>query len=437
MPADSSAARVLATPRVLTLLAIALVSRTVVAVLPITLLVSLAQPYGYGRAAVINGTMVLVLAVLGPLRGRVLDRVGQRRALVVMGIAAMTLMSLVAVSVAARWPWWSSLLLVIAAALTSPPLNAALRTSWRRVVQGEQQLKLVHSADSVLEEIGFVLAPLAAGLALVALPPRHAYELCVAVYVLVITAYLIIAKRHGLGEKPSPATEESARPPSASRRRQRWLGPLSEPAMLMIIAPLLVMGCVFGGIGILVPAYTQHLSAMSWMGPLLAMISIGGVVGGIVYGTLRWNSDLWSKYRILAIGFALPACLLFTARPLWLLALLLVLSGLFVTPVFINAFLLVDHTIDEGMRHEANIWVGASTDVANGIIAIVIGALVAKADFNSALTVLSSCAAVGLAIALIWGYLARRGAAHDQPGTPAATGPAPQPAQSQPSHTTP
>lgn len=66
MQADTSAVRVLTRPRVLNLLAIALVSRTVVAVLPITLLVSLAQPYGYGIAALVNGTMVL--AFLGPPR---------------------------------------------------------------------------------------------------------------------------------------------------------------------------------------------------------------------------------------------------------------------------------------------------------------------------------------------------------------------------------
>lgn len=420
METDNTATRVLLRPRVLNLLAIALVSRTVVAVLPITLLVSLAQPYGYAVAAVVNGTMTLVLAVLGPLRGRVLDRVGQRRALVVMGVTAMALMSLVAVSVAFHWPWWVSLLLVICAALTSPPLNAALRTSWRRVVDGEQALKVVHSADSVLEEIGFVLAPLAAGLALVMLQPRHAYELCVAIYVLVITAYLMLAKRYGLGRRPAPATDEDAAAPPPLRRSHRWLGPLAEPSMLMIIAPLLTMGCVFGGIGIFVPAYTQHLSAVVWVGPLLAMISIGGVVGGIAYGVLRWNSDLWTKYRILAAGFAIPACLLFTAEPLWLLALLLVLSGLFVTPVFINAFLLVDHTIDERLRHEANIWVGASTDVANGIIAIVIGALVVNADWSPALAVLSGCSLVGLVVVLTWGRVSRHRT------TPSTTAPTPE-----------
>ncbi|MFE3144426.1 RHS repeat domain-containing protein [Streptomyces scopuliridis] len=46
------------------------------------------------------------------------------------------------------------------------------------------------------------------------------------------------------------------------------------------------MGCVFGGVGVLVPAYTQHLNARAWTGPLLAAISTGGVIGGLLHPLL-------------------------------------------------------------------------------------------------------------------------------------------------------
>jgi MFS family permease len=398
MSASTSGLTVLARPRILHLLTLALVTRIAIAVLPITLLVSLAQPYGYGIAAFVNGTYILLLAFVAPLRGRVLDRFGQRRALLPMAICAVTFTILVAVSVTRHWSWVVSLLLVIAAGLTSPPLNAALRTSWRTVVNGEEgPLKVVHSADSVLEELGFVLAPLFAGLTLTLLAPHRAYQLSVLVYVAAILNYLIAIRRYNLGQRQvSDAAEISVR--RASLRR--WVGPLAEPRMLLIIAPLLVMGSVFGGVAIFVPAVTQHLDARPWMGPLLAMISIGGVVGGVLYGAVPWKADLWRKYRILTLGFAVPACFFVIAQPLWLLAIVLVCTGLFVTPVFINAFLLVDRDIRADTRHEANTWVAASTDVANGIVAMVIGALVAADQWTVALGVLSGCAAVGVTVAL-------------------------------------
>ncbi|MBW4717317.1 hypothetical protein [Saccharothrix obliqua] len=101
-----------------------------------------------------------------------------------------------------------------------------------------------------------------------------------------------------------------------------------------------------------------------------------------------------------SVAFCWPWWVSLVLRPLWLLATLLVLSGLFVTPVFINAFLLVDSSIDERLRHEANTWVGASTDVANGIIAIAIGALVTGQKWDTALALLSGCAIAGLLIVL-------------------------------------
>lgn len=400
MSGSPSSLRALATPSVMQLLSIALLSRTIVAILPITLLVSLAQPHGYGIAAVVNGTYVLVLAVLGPLRGRVLDRVGQRRALRIMGPAAIGFMSMVAFSVEYVWPWWTSLLLVLGAGLTAPPFNAAIRASWRQVVPDQQTLKAAHSADSILEEICFVIGPATAGLLIVLMQPRHAYEVTVAAYAIVTIFYLLTARRYGLGQRVAA--------PAGGQRRQRWLGALGHKPIYLIMVPLVVMGCLFGGVGIYVPAITEAQDQLGWLGPLLAMISIGGVAGGIIYGVVAWNDNLWRKYQLLALGFMVPTSLLFLAEPLWAFGVLLVLSGLFVTPIYINAFLLVDEVIPDHVKHEANIWVGASTNLANGFIAMAIGALATGHQWLAARVLLSAVAVVGLIGVGIWLGASRR-----------------------------
>ncbi|MFJ8870829.1 MFS transporter [Streptomyces sp. NPDC102473] len=377
------------------LLTLAFLARTTAAVLPITLLLALAQSHGYARAALVGGGYTLVLAFCAPLRGRLLDRYGAHRMLTLMGAATALLLALVACSVEFRWPWWTTMPLVIAATLLSPPLNAALRSSWRHLAADEVQLKAVHSADSVLEEAGFVLAPLTAGAAITLLGPRHAYEMAAAAFITVTALYLAAARRHNLGTtRPSTA----APPP---RNPRRWLGPLATPGMTAILLPLLVMGCVFGGTGVLIPAYTQNQHATPWLGPLLAAISTGGVIGGILYATIDWKAGLWRKYQLLTLGFTLPTTLLFLARPLWLLATLLLLAGLFVTPLFINAFLLIDATANDDTRIEANTWVGASTDITNGIMAITIGALAQHHRWDTALITLTCCATVGAASAIL------------------------------------
>ncbi|WP_043257895.1 MFS transporter [Streptomyces sp. Tu6071] len=391
---------VLARRPVAPLLALAFAARTTAAVLPIALLLALADRYGYARAGLVGGTTTLVLALLVPLRGRALDRFGHRHALLIMGTATMTLTATAAGSVAARWPWWTTLLLVLAANLTNPPLNAALRSSWRRLVTTPTQLKTVHSADSILEEAGFVVAPLTAGVLITWLGPVAAYESATALYLTVIALYLTAARLWGLTPTKPPAAQAGRS--ERARRAHRWLGPLAQPRIIGIMIPMLVMGTLFGGTSIYVPAYSQHEHATTLIGPLLAATSAGGVLGGLLYALLPTQRLApWTLYRLLTAGFALPACFLLAARPPWALALLLLLSGLFVTPLFITAFLLIDTHATDDVRTEANTWVGASTDVANGVVAAVIGALTAHNSFTTALTVLTACAALGLLTALL------------------------------------
>ncbi|MGW6072025.1 MFS transporter, partial [Streptomyces anulatus] len=387
--------RLLTRPPVRGLLTIAFLARTTSAVLPITLLLALAQSHGYTRAALVSGGYTFVIAFCAPLRGRLLDRFGAHRMLTVMSTVTALFLGLVACSIEFRWPWWTTLPLVIAATLSSPPLNAALRSSWRRLATDEAQLKAVHSADSVLEEAGFVLAPLAAGVTIALLGPRHAYEAAAACFITVTVLYLVAARRHQLGTTRATPSSKTSRPGRDVRRGRRWLGALAVPGMTAILLPLLVMGCVFGGTSVLVPAYIQHQHATFWLGPLLAATSIGGVIGGILYATTGWKAGLWRKYQLLTLGFTLPATLLFLARPLWLLASLLFLAGLFVTPLFINAFLLIDATTTDDTRVEANTWVGASTDIPNGIMAVIIGTLAEHHRWDTALLTLTCCAAAG------------------------------------------
>ncbi|MGW3956836.1 MFS transporter [Streptomyces sp. NPDC004752] len=387
----------LARPPLGVLLALAFTARTTAAVLPVTLLLALADRYGYARAGLAAGSHTLLLAFLVPLRARLLDRCPHRHALPVMGACTLTFTTLAVLSVAARSPWWATLTLVITASISSPPLNAALRASWRRLAAGPTQLRAVHSADSVLEEAGFVIAPLTAGTAVLLLGPVHAYEAAAAGYLLVLTAFLTAARRYKLTPAHPPALPAGTR---AARRARWWLGPLAQPRILAVLLPLLVMGCLFGGMSIYVPAAAQHQHTTTLIGPLLAATSAGGVAGGLLYSILPTHRlPLWTLYRLLTTAFALPACLLPLAGPLWLLGLLLLTSGLFVTPLFITAFLLIDTTATDDVRIEANTWVAASTDISNGLTAALIGALTSRHHFHTALTVLAACAATGLVTA--------------------------------------
>lgn len=91
------------------------------------------------------------------------------------------------------------------------------------------------------------------------------------------------------------------------------------------------------------------------------------------------------------------------ASPLWALGVLIFLCGLSVTPVLSSAFLLVDEELPITVRHEATAWVGASTDLTNGISAIIIGSLVANQRWSTALLVIGAVSLACLpAIMSLW-----------------------------------
>lgn len=406
MAIDRTALRALATPRVINLMSVAFLYRIAYGGTPLALLVALNNTYGIGIAAFIDGIYTLLLALLGPLRARMLDRFGQKTALLAMGPASVGFMCLIIWGIAEHWWWPLVLVLVIAAGMTIPPLNAAVRVSWRYTVQGEAALKTVHSVDSVVEELAFFIGPALAGLGFYLAGPHHTYRYAVAGMAVGLAAFAAVAWRYRITVPVGQTHEEPAAGHSSSRRAalRRWLGPLTDPAMPRIMAPLLVMGIMFGGMNIYIAAWTQAEGILGWSGLIAVQISLGGVIGGLIMAATRWEPPLWTRYRLMAIGFLVPYLALVLAHSPWVLAGIFFTAGLFMTPLFATAFLLIDAEIPLARRHEATAWVGSSTDLANGITAIVLGLLIAQQRWQLVLTILTGIAA----LCLLYIVLARR-----------------------------
>ncbi|EYT65570.1 hypothetical protein H489_0106885 [Curtobacterium flaccumfaciens UCD-AKU] len=378
-------------------------ARIAAAATPLALLVALAQPYGFATAAIVDGVYTILLAVLGPFRGRLVDRFGARRALVPMAAIASVALGLVAVSVTVVLPWQLTLVFVVLAGAAAPPISAALRVEWSEVVGGDADLtRVAHSLDSLLEESAFVVGPLLAGLGLATMGGAASYSvaagLTIASTIVYLLLYVIRSRRAApMSTEQAASTDES---PTSELRGPviRILGALSSVSVLRILAPLAAMGFVFGGIDVYAPAYATHLGAVGLSGVILAMVSVGGVIGGVWYSMASWDKPLWHKYIALTFGFGMPILGLVLASNVWVMCILLALAGLAVTPLYINAYLLVDSDVPRPIRHEANLWLGASTDLANGASAILVGLLVSNALWFEARASISALALVCLTL---------------------------------------
>lgn len=140
-------------------------------------------------------------------------------------------------------------------------------------------------------------------------------------------------------------------------------------------------------------------------GVLTTLFSVGGVLGGLVYGRRQWRGDLARRPLVLAacsaVCYAIPA-LLYSAPAA---GVALLLAGACTDVLLITSYQLVDRLVPEGSRTEAGAWVNTAYNLGAAMGAAIGGVLIDRSGSPAALT-----AAAGLlgVCTLICAPLARR-----------------------------
>jgi MFS family permease len=375
-------------PRVAPVMASAIAGRLAYGMLPFSVVVAFSRQHGFAVAGVASAVLMLALAVLGPARGRLVDRHG-RVALAGLGGACLILLIVTAVAVAyVAWP--AAVALAGLAGATAPPISAAARTSWSRLVTGKEQLQQIHALDSVIEESTFVVAPLLTTAALHVIAAR---------WCLIAAALLLPLSAGGLivfGRLSASANHDQRFPTRIQRERPL----LFTPAGQGIFTPVTALGAVGGGFAVLLPAAAARSGDIASAGYFLAVFSLGGVIGGLAYGRINWGVTLRVKYLaatavlVAGVTILIPAI----ATP-WTAAAVLI-AGLAVTPIFVTAYLLVSEQIHTGRHTEANAWIGSSYNLGSAAGSAAGGLVLAHSNLHISTVMFAIAAALGTAAAL-------------------------------------
>jgi len=380
------------------------VNRIAGAAFPVVFVVCLAQLQGYAAAATAQAVTVVALASSAPLRARALDIWGSRRTLPAQFALSAASLTGVSVAIGHTRNLTAIIALSVLAAVSAPAIDPAVRTSWRSVAQGKEQLSLLHTADSLLEEAGFLVGPILAATLMLTVGYRWApVIIALASCLNNLGAMSHSAVRRSLFVDAAPCAE--SHPGAAARRAGRSpqlahtiMGPILRRDLREIVAPVVLMGGSFGVLAITLPSIAAHHGSMATSGFLTAVISLGGVAGGLAYGVLGTRSTPRIRQSLLGVLFGAPIALLLLARSPWLVALILLLGGLAVTPLYINSYLLIDGLIASDVKHEANSWVAAGNDVGYIVGISVGGLLLSKASLAAALM---AAAGFGIVLAVV------------------------------------
>lgn len=307
------------------------------------LLLVVAETRSYAEAGAVVGCFALASAVGSPLRGRLCDRLGPTPVLLVTGCAqpAALLGALAAVGGARDDP--APLLVAVSVAgLLVPPAGPVTRAVWQRLVIAPDLARAAFALDSLLLQLIYYLAgpPLAAVLAT---------ELSPATAMLAVAALTLVGN---VATALTPAVRAVPR----RHERRHLLGPLIEPRLVAVLAVAVVVSAAFAALDTAVASYALAEHAPGWSGPLLALVGLGSIAGGLAFGAHTPTTSTSTQYRRGLLALTLGALPLVLTPNVAVLGGLLVIAGAAIGPVSTCQFNLVGELAPPGTLTEAFTW---------------------------------------------------------------------------------
>ena len=373
---------VLRTPGVARVALFATTGRLPFAIVPLSVVLLMREEgYHYGQIGAVVGAEALAVGVTAGFVGRLVDRVGRRRVILVTGAITSLVLSGEAIGILSGAAVW---LLVVLAALhgaTIPPISASMRSLWSQLVP-EETLESAFAFDAIQLELVFVIGPLiAAGLA-TALSPAVGLFLCAGFYLVAAVGF---------------ATAPGARSTAAEEHMERTrAGALRSGGMRTLVFVGAVTAISFGALEVALPAFAEAEGSRGAVGPLITVWALGSVIGGLWYGARSWDSPLEQRFLVLMALLALGSAPLAFAPSIGVMGLLLVLTGFALAPLATTEYALVDRLAPPGTETEAYSWQIVANVMGAAAGSLIAGLLAEEVSVEWAL------ATAGIACAAAW-----------------------------------
>ena len=387
----SSYLAILRLPHVRPLLLASLVGRLPTATGPLSVVLFVQEVTGsLARAGAASAAIALASGLLAPVRGRLVDRLGQRRCLPPMALVfAAALAGMVAVAGSSPAEVAVMVALAAAAGAAAPPLGASMRVLWLSLVGQGPRLQTAYALDAVLDELLFVVGPLLAG----ALAPLYRPAAGV-----LVTAGLAVAGT--LGFVASPVSRAQAGTGAARSGGAGWAGALSRPGMRTLALSLAGVGAAIGIWEIGLVGAAREAGSPEAASLLLAAWAAASGLGGLWYGARTWRRSPGHRYlALLALLVLAGAPMAAAATPLALGA-VVALVGLVLAPLESSAYVLAAELAPPGTLTESGTWLTTAINVTGAAGLTLAGVLVDQAGVPATLAAACACTAAGLLVAL-------------------------------------
>jgi MFS family permease len=326
------------------------IARLPLAMTTMGIVAMLSQTHGeYWLAGAVSATFALTNAFVSPQISRLVDRFGQSRVLTpatMVAVAAFVALLLAAHNGWAAWTLFASAMLAGA----MPSMPAMVRARWTELYRDMPKLNTAFAFESVADELVYMAGSvLSVGLSITLFP--EAGVLLSTIFLAVGTTLFVVQK--STEPKVKPMERSGGRPVLALRSLQ------------VITLALLAMGTIFGTAEVTVIALSEELGSPASASLVLGAYAAGSLVVGLIFGTLKLTMPLSRQFAIALTIAAVTTLPLLLVPNIPVLALLLLLSGVSISPTFITAFGLIERLVPPVKLTEGITW--AMTGITIGM----------------------------------------------------------------------
>ncbi|ACZ29202.1 major facilitator superfamily MFS_1 [Xylanimonas cellulosilytica DSM 15894] len=360
----------------------------------------------YGLAGRVSAVLVVAQALAAPQVARFVDRAGQRR--VLLPLLVVTTAGLIGLVAAAGAGAPEPVLLLIAAiaGASQGSYGSYVRARWTHAVHDPGRLHTAFSLEAVVDEVAFIIGPIAATVLATAVIP--AGGLLVAALAGAAGGFALLVQRRteppvrrsddggGVrgdvvgrardgdvvgrtgdgGDRPADGpgrdvvgeaeidvvtraddgtiVEVAA---TTADRRSAILMP-GIPGLALVF---LAMGTIFGAVDVSTVAFASEQGARGLAGVILAAFALGSMLSGLVYGAVHWQSRLSTRFAVGTAALAVGVSLFLTAQSKVALAVAMCVTGVAIAPTLINGNAMVQSLVPANRLTEGLAWIATAT----------------------------------------------------------------------------
>jgi MFS family permease len=314
--------------------------------LSLTVLLVAAQHASMRIAGLALAGCTLGLAATAPVRGRLADRFGVARTAAICTAAQVpAALGLLAASLGSQ----SAVVLVALATVAGcvmPPLSPGLRSLWS-IHAPARLVQTAFALDAAVFDLAYITGPVIASSLAVGVAPAAAMGVMLA---LTAAAVVVIGTRFP--------------PEAAPTARKVGLGPLRSAALRRLLVTAALTNVALTATEVALTAL-MRLHHTQWaIGPLLAELSVGSILGSLLLGTRSPAASARRRLPWFLAGYTAGLAALTDATLVVpVLAVATPLAGLFLGPTLATLFTSAADAAPEGNGTETQAWL---TSIMNG-----------------------------------------------------------------------